>query len=1111
MDKVELDFEFALNSPEAKAEAEQVKKAITGIGDTAEQQAKRVQSNIAKMSQPDNTVFKKTQDQLKINAQFYEKIAQGATDQKTLVDYNRKVEQTTLELNRMKNAGKQGFDEMGNAIQKNNNVLGKAWSGVRNLAHLLPGLGIAGILAFATTPILNYIASLGIFKAKIDEVLASRKRFEEAQLKGAKDAQAEITQVRTLYTNYQNANLPLDKRKALYKELQAAYPAYFGNIAFEEKATNKTKTAYDNLTNSIIATSRARAMGDKITENESKKLDNEAKIRDLETKKREQESAANKNKQGRENALDTQQRLAFDKAAKDRADGAKQLQREITKINKENAQISAENVRYETEITNQIKKGAVITKDQTVKNAKDLAKAETERLAALARQADLQQRIQEITGKFDRGSLTKNEEEVLAIRAEFKKLAFDIEQFNANPKNKFKVDGTGLDKIRDGAINDLTYRQETETLRTAIEQQKKVYQDFEKYKDDLGATKAKERFQKQIDTEKSFLQLVEIELGKILDKDPTEMTGAEKERLEAFTKLQNEAQEAENQRQDETLKQFQTYAERRLRIQERYLRIAQEFRQQQRHKEAQEAIEQGNIELTSLDEANQQKWASYKNLFDFIGHRSKKQTLDAIAEFEKELNAANITAEARKEGLKKLAELKREVESVSGREINRLANDLSRIAGEFSSINGDIGNIAGVLVTAARSYVEIKEGLDNLNDPAKSTTEKVSAGLGIAGAVIGVASSIFNHFKGLKEAKEAARKAVEEYYQKAKQGELEYQSLLRQRDRDDVSRGKSSYKAIVDQLDLLKKQEPAIRAAYDKLFQSLQGQSFVSGQGSKHGTWLRKAKTWDIMSSLFGTGFEDLEKLDLQGKLTGQSKTDFDSLKALRDELKQAGVDAEELKIQLGELLTGTSASGLADGLTQLFANGKFAAQDFGDSFEEIMRNAFVNSFRHKYLEEAMQPIHAQLAELMQNGTPDQAAIDALRKKYEDVANAAANQWKTLEQVTGTNLTTGQPANNSSTVTNAIKGISADQADLLTGQFGGMRLGQLEGNTIARQNGATAMDQLAELRASYLTLVQIEDNTRRSATVAETYLPLLKSIDSKLSNNSNAAAAAGRG
>lgn len=148
------------------------------------------------------------------------------------------------------------------------------------------GLGIA--LSVVSSAILFYQqyqqkANKEVTTAKkvTDEYINSLGQVQQAQLKGAQSAQGELATLKLLYSQYQNSTLPLEQRKDAYKEIQNLYPAYFGNLRFEATATDKTKNAYNSLTQSILASARARAAADLIAKNSTRQLENEQKILDL--------------------------------------------------------------------------------------------------------------------------------------------------------------------------------------------------------------------------------------------------------------------------------------------------------------------------------------------------------------------------------------------------------------------------------------------------------------------------------------------------------------------------------------------------------------------------------------------------------------------------------------------------------------------------------------------------------------------------------------------------------------------------------------------------------------------------------------------------------------
>jgi hypothetical protein len=401
-----------------------------------------------------------------------------------------------------------------------------------------------------------------------------------------------------------------------------------------------------------------------------------------------------------------------------------------------------------------------------------------------------------------------------------------------------------------------------------------------------------------------------------------------------------------------------------------------------------------------------------------------------------------------------------------------LSKDLGQLSSGFNELSGALGGNdtqAGYL-------------LDTIGQLAKAGSDAAGAFASFAsGDIIGgvtktisAVSSILSIGKKVKEMNAAARKEVEDFYAAAIKGETEYQALLRKRDIDTAARGKNSYRAIIDQLEVIKKQSPEVQAAYDKIFNALQGGSSKEGVGYEHGTWFRKAKTWDIMAALAGSDYDALAKKDAAGKLVGTEKTNFDALKALHDELDAAGISAEDLKKQLGELLTGTSTSQLADGLADLFENGKRNAQDFGDSFEEIMRNSFANSFKAKYLEDALQPFYDELTAMMEAGTPTEDEIQKLKDKYLEIGANADAYLKNIEAITGKSLSKPAIGASGAIVGEAIK---EDTANMLIG------LARAEYD-LSKTRTLYAKDLLANGTAQLNQLIIIAGHT--SATAANT-------------------------
>lgn len=121
--------------------------------------------------------------------------------------------------------------------------------------------------------IVSWIGNLFKGKQTIDAAKWSMEQMNTAMAEGRRNAQEEITKLDILYNAATDLAKPYEERATAVRKLQELYPAYFGNMNSELIMTGKLKGKYDELKTAIIETSKAKAAADKITQNESIKLD----------------------------------------------------------------------------------------------------------------------------------------------------------------------------------------------------------------------------------------------------------------------------------------------------------------------------------------------------------------------------------------------------------------------------------------------------------------------------------------------------------------------------------------------------------------------------------------------------------------------------------------------------------------------------------------------------------------------------------------------------------------------------------------------------------------------------------------------------------------------
>lgn len=832
--------------------------------------------------------------------------------------------------------------------------------------------------------------------------------------------------------------------------------------------------------------------------------------------------------------------------------------------------------------------------------------------ATLNSQQSLQERISAIKDKFERKGLSKEEEARRAITDEFKKLAHDIEQQGAKYDAYAKKHGVAkanevlgpkqttaqIEPIREAALEDQKYRQETAKLEGELNKQKELYEAYENWKNTYGEKSAKERYGNDIDTNKTYLKVLQENYSKLIFKSVVNtitgtntMTSSEQEKLDTGAKSIDQAKVKEA---DKTNKDYQEAYQSAMTYNQKLEKINQEYHN---HISAygSNATEENIKELKykrdqSIKIAQDEALAKtdiYKELAKETILLTREQTIEQLKALESLMaNSDNIPADAKAKIQEKVSKLKNNLDIGTDQanrntlkekqanlkiELNQKVGDQSvisperrdqiikdltdieiainkldvngdgkvtfgdKLAGKFSYLSGttqqftdglskDLGSLSGGFseLSGALGGNNTQAGylLDTIGRLAKAGADAASAvGSFASGDIIGgvtktisAVASVLSIGKKTKEMNAAARKEVSDYYEQAAKGEKDYQALLRKREIDEVGRGKTSYQAIVAKLELLKKQSPELQSAYDKIFNTLQGEQSVEGKGYEHGTWFRKAKTWDIMASLAGKDYDGLEKAYTEGKLKDQAKADFESLKALREELKAAGFDIEDLQKQLNEMLTGTSVEGLSDALSDLFENGKLSAADFGDTFENIMRKAILSSFKLNTIQKAMAPVFDMLSGLFTDGKiPGEEEISKWLAYANGVGGGLGGQFEVINKMLEKLNLTGK-GGSADTVSGSIDKISATQADVLTGHFAGMRIAQLEGNQILQNIGMTGIEQLNMSRANLECALRIEANTFITANNTnrlEKMESSLISIDAKMSNPDNVKRASG--
>lgn len=355
--------------------------------------------------------------------------------------------------------------------------------------------------------------------------------------------------------------------------------------------------------------------------------------------------------------------------------------------------------------------------------------------------------------------------------------------------------------------------------------------------------------------------------------------------------------------------------------------------------------------------------------------------------------------------------------------------NLEQIADVAHYIDEDFGNAMDTVVGIVGGVSDIAEGVMSVfkGDIVSAVNKSITG-------TYKIFKTLADNVRYNKQIRAEYEQGLLETYDK----ELEYNSILRERLRVQQQIGETSLKYFTRLQEELNKQKVSANAEYNEVWSKLMGEQYISQTNYRHGTWFRKAKTWNDYESLSGKTYEEIEKLYTQDKLEGAAKTLFERLKQLKNEGADVVDMMDDLKTEMDEAYTGTTTSAISDSIIQGFINGKKGAVDFADDFRELMRDAMLKSIKMKYLEAPLQKWYEQFAKDSESGLTEDK-ISKLREQYNAIINDAAKHAEEMEKITGVTIADPDSSNENS-LKGALAKASQESIDLLAGQTGALRV-----------------------------------------------------------------------
>lgn len=953
----------------------------------------------------------------------------------------------------------------------------------------------------------------GLFNAKnvMKPLVDIQQQLNDVQLKGVQNAQSEITKLELLYKATQNASKPIRERKKAVDELQKSYPDFFKNLSEEEFLTGKAADAYARLTSSIIASARARAAQDKMTENAKKILENEAKITEEYAKRENAQLKLDKqielrNKIDREANPDMYAgRQMMVGAALGKVEeideGIAKLRREIYELNKSQNEL-AQNIDVNDLIFNP-------NEDSSKIGEKERKRRQEEAEKLLKQQEQLAEQLLSLRRKNQQDEINLRadgmEKKLAQIDLDYQKELDAIE----SAREKAKKDGTYeqqsplLDEAEENVFKRYqqavteTHKQEAEAQNEAMNRYLKEYGTFQQKKDAITKEYNDKMAKVTTEGEKKLLQkemeeaLSSVDMDKLkqeinwelifgdLNKVSKKSLEQVKQQLKTFKNSDEYKNMAVDQKKviDEALNNIQSTIIDKggllgdLPEQLDALRIAQD--------ELKQAQDEYNKSLKSGTDAEKEAALKKKN-------KAEKNVQNA---------ETNVTRSADKtqKSLITLTDTVTQLGSSSEMSLSQIGNLAAGLVDTFSEAGSKIGGIVGT-VFSLLDGIE-KQGFDGFVKNVFSSVFGAGASMWNT-LTFGGFNKLFGIGGNAKEVQDSINRLTD-------RNETLQTSIESLTDEIKASKGTKSVAAYRSAYEYQKEQNSNYlniareQAGYHNSHKSWQYYMRWSAEDLK---WIQQNinKNFTGTSSLWELTPEEMEKLrsnvDIWTKMQNAGKGGYGErvTDKLDDYIEQAG-KLEELTDNLYEGLTGMSFDSMYDSFVSSLMDMEKSAEDVADDISKYFMQAMLSNAIGEQFSDKLRTWYDKFGEAMKDdGTLDNNERKELMDEYMGYVDEAMKLRDELAAATGYDKIS-QESTSQSASSKGFQAMSQDTGEELNGRFTAL---QIAGEEIKNQNIIQSQSlNLLTVKADALLSINTEtrniaDNTRD--LIAQSYLELVQ-------------------
>lgn len=926
--------------------------------------------------------------------------------------------------------------------------------------------GSGPILAVVTTlfvafgdDIIEWVGKLISGKKEMKNFLSVSQEMALGIRKGMKDAVSAVNELDVLYKATQDQTRTLKERNAAIDEIQKMYPSYFNNLTNEAILAGKAKDVYMQLRGELIANSIARAQLSRMDDVANKREDSVLKRRNQYNTYLKAQQEAEKaslaletaRQKARERGIEegsAQEKLFLSKRTSDLEKAQENAQKQLEAWH----ELVDEVRNYDNILqgmSGNIDVSALINKPgETYKGTGT---------KAINAYSDQLHRIAELRSKSSRERIRlevelANQEEQARINA--MQDGFEKEERQRKLNNKIE-----LESIE---------RQKQDYINKVIDVQRQIFEAEENAKASKDKNYKKQTFNpSSVSVDTSVFDTIESETLK---------------------KQANETTEYYN----DILSKYQDYITKRLNV-EKQFNADREKLQKSGASDAQlnELEKQRKKTIDSISKSEIEDSGIWKMLMGDIDALPTDTLEKLLSDAEQLVKTTNLSATDMKAMMDTINNarqnlivrnpfktLKEEYEkyqkAIKKGDKQGASTSWSNVEQASESIKSNISTLGASLSSLGTTFSDelgegIQKAVDVINDgitafevfgktgekSAGDTVKGISGIIGIITTLVGTVMNAFDSTKAEQERNIEYQRRQEGYWDSINYQVERYLELLKEATANDYFEiaGKS-----------LTTLEEARKKAYEDIVKSMpvgdvDSTTFGLSQLLYYGKFSNKLtenafggpQAKEIFDFINANGGYDLENKLISEEAIWAMKNNADIWSKLPEWMQQA-IDkfveldgkAKKLDGTLNEDLFQTTSQGLEEAILEGLKGGKRGIADFGEDFEEIMRNALLQSFVIDQLRGKAQEFYKKytlLADSDENGKLDLTAeeISDLRKDWNDIIRAATEEAKNIDAIVDGSSSSSQEASKKGFAT-----ASQDSIDELNGRFTALQISSEE-------------------------------------------------------------------